>query len=223
MKKASLLGFLLFLASGGVATAVVIDDFEAGYFWVGYDQGWPPYTVTDTQYDPTGLHIIGGQRDVTFVKTTGDDMQPNVFCPAEDNCWYTSFFDSNAIWTTTYGLAADLNADLTADGADAILVDLVLADMHYGPNPTPLQITVVSGSGTASSTQDLLEPRMYVFLFTDFPGVDFTDVDRLIFEVTQDSEINDAIDFAIAAFGTGTGGQIGTEGRTCGGVKALYR
>ncbi len=162
--------------------------------------------MSDTQFDGTGTHIIGGQRDVTFQKITGSSTQPyaNVLSTVTYLGYtgistYNSFFNCNAVWTTTCGLAGDLNADLTAGGT-ADRISLVIdgdQDDSVPVRPIPLTITVISGTGTAAVTKDLVNYGIHSFLYTEFACVDFADVDRLVFEIEQDSQINDAIDFAL--------------------------
>ena len=161
---------------------------------------------------------------MTLEKRTGSGTSPYVMCSTTDydgiSC-YNSTYGDNATWTMTYGLAGDLNVDLTADGADAILVEVFGGDLEAGPRPTPLTITVVSGAGTASVTKNLVANTTYDFFFSEFAGVDFTDVDRLVFEVVQDEEVNPAIDFCFTRFVTHQA-SVPAESSSWGRIKALY-
>jgi len=226
MKKLALC-FVLILVSTA-AQAVTIDDFQAGEYMLGREGTTPPYTVSGTQYDPTGLHILGGRRDVVLDKQSGSTTQPYCNVMAMDYNgvfgWstYNSSFGCNAVWTTTYGGGGDLNADLTVGGATAIFVDVISGDMYSGPRPIPLTVTVYSGTGSASVTRQLVYEETYEFPFSAFTGVDFTDVDRIVFEIVQDSNVNDAVDFALGRYYTNEG-TVGVEESSWGAIKNLYR
>jgi len=226
MKKLALC-FVLILVSTA-AQAVTIDDFQAGEYMLGREGTTPPYTVSGTQYDPTGLHILGGRRDVVLDKQSGSTTQPYCNIMAMDYNgvfgWstYNSSFGCNAVWTTTYGGGGDLNADLTVGGATAIFVDVISGDMYSGPRPIPLTVTVYSGTGSASVTRQLVYEETYEFPFSAFTGVDFTDVDRIVFEIVQDSNVNDAVDFALGRYYTNEAA-VGVEESSWGAIKNLYR
>jgi hypothetical protein len=229
--KALLTVFAVIIFGFGTAVAeTVIDDFQVGEYGLGREGITPPCITSATLLDPSGLHIIGGQRDVSLEKFTGSTTQPYVNAmPTVEYAGflgistYNSAFGCNAVWTMTYGLAGDLNADLTTGNADAFLVELVSGDMYSGPRPVPLEITVVSGAGTASVTQHMIIEGTYIYLFDEFTGVDFTDVDMLIFEVVQDSAINDAVDFALGEFRASISDPTGTDEATWSAIKALYK
>ncbi len=220
---------VVLLAASGATAQRAIDDFQAGDYGLGREGIAPPNVVSGTQYDPSGLHILGGQRDVTLNKLTGSTLQPYVNCVSNYEYLgdlgfssYNSAFGCNAIWTMVYGLAGPLNANL-AGSATAILVDLIDGDMYSGPRPIPLEITVVSGAGTASVTRQLIDPGTYEYPFSEFAGVDFSDVDRVEVEVVQDSAINDAVDFALGGIYVNCLGPSGTDQQTWSAVKGLYR
>ncbi len=211
------------------AVIVIIDDFQAGDYLLGRT-GTPPYTVSSTQFDGSGTHILGGQRDVTFQKLTGSELQPYVnvlstvtYAGYTGISTFNSSFNCNALWTMTYGLAGDLNADLIVGGlADHISVTIEGDQDNSVPvRPIPMTITVVSGTGTATITKNMVEDGTHAFYFTEFAGVDFADVDRITFEIEQDSQLNDAVDFAIFQFYAGAG-SVPVEETSWGRVKALY-
>ncbi|MBC8368244.1 hypothetical protein H8E52_12630 [bacterium] len=224
---ANLRAGVLLLAIPIVAIGLMIDDFQAGAYELGREGTNPPYTVSDTQYDAGGEHIIGGQRDVTFYKISGDGTQPNCNCIPDVEyagdlgfSTYNSAFGCNAVWTTTYGLGSDLNTNMT--GGDALEVSLISGDMDNSDPQRPVALTlrVFSSAGDGSSTRDLIAEGLYSFPFADFPSVDFADVDRIEFEIVQDSDINDAIDFALGFFQTN--GAVATHDVDWTGLKKSY-
>ncbi len=222
MKTLLLLSLLVLLVPMS-AQAVFIDDFTAGAYTLGREGTPMPYTVSATNTDATGIHILGGERVVTLEKRAGSSTQPYIILVAGFGATYNSAFGCEATWTNEYGLNADLNADLTQDGSTAFLVDVTGGDLWSGPRPTPFTVTVISGTGTAATTIQLVDNKKYFIPYTDFPGVDFTDVDYISFAVEQDPAVNDAIDFAIDFFGTNADASVPNETSSFGRVKSLFR
>jgi len=213
------------LWGSGDAAGLVIDDFTVGAFLLGREGGIPPQTVAATQVDSTGSAILGGRRDVKLQKLSGSGTQPYVHGVAgvPGLVSYNSNFGCNAIWTVAYGAGRELGFDLTAEGGSAFEVELHSGDMWSGPRPTPLTIRVWSGSGSATVTQDLIAVGTYTYPFADFAGVDFSDVDRIEFEVVQQSESNDAIDFAFSCFRTNGDAPTPVDAESWGALKARFR
>lgn len=205
------------------AQAVFIDDFTTGTYVLGREGTPMPYIVSATNTDGTGTHILGGERVVTLEKITGSSTQPYIAMVAGFGATYNSAFGCTGFWTNEYGLNADLNADLTAGGGSAIMVDVTGGDLSSGPRPTPFTVTVTSGGVTASSTIQLVSNAKYFLPFTDFVGIDFTDVDYISFVVEQNPAFNDAIDFAIDFFGTDADAAVANEESSFGSVKSLFR
>jgi len=231
VKNSVLIVLSLSLMIPFTAFAGVIDDFQAGEYNLGREGTPMPYTVTYTE-NSTFDHIIGGQRDVSFYKTSGSTTQP--YLNQNPTGWggitgissYNSAFSCSGQWTQTYGATQDLNADLSQDNGTALLLEIVGGDMG-GPNPRPVPFTftLTSGSGTAtaSTTIEVIENQIYTIPFTLFAGVDMTDVDQITFMMEQDSAINDAIDFGVGFFGTDSSQTVATEESSFGSLKALYR
>ena len=124
-----------------------------------------------------------------------------------------------------YGMAADLNADMTILSSTALRVRVLGGDMTAGPRPVPCTITVTSGRGTGSETtvsssQDLIADGPYLYPYTGFAGVDFTDVDRIVYEF--DASLVSAVDFAIGPLDT-DGGTVAVEEKPWGMVKQLWQ
>ena len=211
------------------ATAAVIDDFQAGETTLGREGLVPPSTVDATRLDPTLEHIVGGICEVTLEKSAGTVDQPYVaiFLGSEGEmgvATYNSTVDCEATWTLVYGADGPMDADLTDHDADAILIDLVSGDMATGPRPVPMTIAVTGGGATASATVDLIEAGLYTLAFSEFPGVDFSHVDRIEITMTQDPATCDAVDFALGSIITGSlQAVVGSHDESWGGVKSLFR
>jgi hypothetical protein len=185
----------------------------------------PPGTfVTHTGSDATsqtGLAgVIGGERDAEIVQTAGT---ANVVVVQGLLCHNHNSGASSEVFLD-YGSTQDMNADLTIGLATAIEVE-VTGDMYAGPRPVPLTITVTSARGTgseatASSTQSLINDGVYSFAFTDFTGVDFTDVDAISLHL--DASAVSAVDYCLLNFQT-DGTPVAVEHIHFGHLKSLYR
>ncbi len=123
-----------------------------------------------------------------------------------------------------YGMANDLNADLTVYAGTQLEIQVVEGDMYAGPRPLPCTITVTSHRGTpqeatASVSRDLISNGLYAYPFTSFTGVDFTDVDmiRVVFDASQVS----AVDVLIGPFET-DGDPVPVKPTTWGQIKSLW-
>ncbi len=224
--KNLLLMIALVLLIPAASQAIFIDDFTTGAYTLGREGTPMPYTVSATNIDASGMHILGTERVVTLEKRTGSSTQPYITLVTGFGSTYNSSFYCSAIWTSEYGKNTDLNADLTADGSGSFLVDVVGGDMAASNpvRPTPFTVTVISGAGSASFTIELVNNWKYFIPFSSFPGVDFTDVDYISFAVEQDPSLgNDAIDFAIDFFGTDADASVDNEITSFGSVKSLFR
>jgi hypothetical protein len=164
-------------------------------------------------------NIVGGSRLTTFDLVAGSSFNPAVGIATS---WdyngylgylcYSSTFGNFATWSLDYGSQGDMNADLTACGADRLIlgaccqldVDASGDDLGmWGVDGTPMTLTIWSDGVSASVTRDLYSNPGYLngedmidfeFLFTDFPGIDFSDVDRILFEFHQTVQ-NPAVDY----------------------------
>jgi hypothetical protein len=187
----------------------------------------PPGNIVDhpvsDQASQNGLAgVLGGSREAVLTRTSGNANAVIV------QGFFTHNHDAGASSTTLearYGMAADLNVDLTVGGATGLEVNLISGDLDSGPRPVPVTITVTSGRGTAnettaSSTQSMVSEGIYLFLFTDFTGVDFTDVDRLTYFFDASQVV--AVDYALGPFKTDEP-PVQTVTSSWGSVKAIYR
>jgi hypothetical protein len=131
---------------------------------------------------------------------------------------YNSNFSSSGDWTLEYGKSADLNKNLTCTGVNAIKIDFD-GDMYGGgsasscsnpdpvygcPRPVPVTMAIISKKGTpqqatASKTINLVNPiqtpATASFNFSDFPGIDFTDVDYI--KLKFDNVVKNAVDYSL--------------------------
>ena len=232
---AAILSGLALPFTTAAAQNVVIDDFTLGSVQLGRtNTGWTPVppgtsgSTSESGLDPN--HTIGGQRDVTLNKLTGSDISPNNNMPLNGGLIsYNSTFGDTSTWTLSYGLGGDLNADLTAGGNnDRVRLDMagqIATSPGVAPG-TPMTLTIFSGSSSFSISENLVgssdqSPVSYEYLFTDFPGIDFTDVDRIVLEFVQDSG-NAAVDYAITGI-TATAGLVPTEQASMGQLKSIFR
>lgn len=208
---------------------LMIDDMSVGGVYLGSIQdGYVPVpsgssgSVTITG-DPS--LILGGQRDVTLNKNSGNNYFPSVY--SETDKWgdvivYDSFGDRNITWILTYGEAGDLNANFTIGNSDRIRLNAFgELDANHDNLPdvdgdgmvddgTPLTITIWSGVNTPNVTSYSVTKLLagegiiwnsfagtFDFMFSDFTGIDFTDVDKIVFEFEQIAYQNTSADYGI--------------------------
>lgn len=218
------LGICLFITATASA-GTVIDDFTVGEYSLGRDATALPFDDAITLIDPTGDHIVGGQRAVEFHVTSSDWLgQPNVNChPNYAVCSYNSFFGTDALWVMRYG-GAGMDVDLTPGSADAILF-AIEGDMDdSNPQRTlPLTVTVTGGGTTASVTQTDGSDGLHVFPFAAFAGVDFAHVTEIVISIVADQTQNDAMDFALYEILAENQSGVANEDATWGELKMLYR
>jgi hypothetical protein len=162
-----------------------------------------PFTLSATGthmgYDEPPLgEIVGGQRDTTFTVTAGT---PWLQCQYQGGrlVYRSSDNGGQAWWSLEYGLVTDLDLDLANVLREQISVEVAYKNI---PDAVPLEITMISERGTqnekiSSKTKDITgvvklnEDVTYVFLFSEFGGLNFRDVDYLKFTFNaSDSSLN---------------------------------
>jgi len=219
------LAILILCLPIAAAAGTVIDDFTVGEYSLGQDATVLPFDDAITLNDPTGNHIVGGQRDVELHVTSSDWLgQPNVNCHADYGlCSYNSFFGTDALWVMRYG-GAGMDVDLTPGSADAILF-AIDGDMDDSipPRTLPLTVTVTGSGTTASVTQTDGSDGLHVFPFADFAGVDFAHVSEIVISIVADQTQNDAMDFALYEILAENQSGVANEDVTWGELKTLYR
>jgi hypothetical protein len=192
-----------------------IDDFTQGPYVLG-NEGTPMPYVVSQDCAGTPDSILGGTRRVTLNRLAGTSGDPDIHGGMGVGATYNSSWDSSATWTLEYGIDNDMSADLTGDD-NAIFVELTLEDMCPTGRLVPLTVTVVSdddstGQGRVemSVTKNLVCAGIYGFLFSEFAGVDFSDIDYVKFEFDCSGPLQEAVDFRIMSLGTDrpTGGDI---------------
>jgi len=222
---------ILFLATvlglaGSAHALLPVDDFTAGAVDLSGASG------SDLTLDPG---ILGGERLTTFTLAQGSTWNPGVgqagaFEYFGDTGWmfYNSTFNNLATWSLTYGAGADLDADLTACGADRFILaaccqlDVDADGGHtgvWGVDGTPMMLTLWSNGNDIAIARDLygnaVESQGYIefeFLFSQFPGIDFSDVDRIEFTFYQTAQ-NPAVDYGFGGIylNCDEGGPVGAQ------------
>ncbi|MGR5324737.1 PEP-CTERM sorting domain-containing protein [Vibrio sp. DNB22_17_1] len=204
------------LAFASQANAVIIDDFDnpdaIGVNYVqdttvdGSGSGNPPEATYD---DPLG--IIGGERDLwvklydnPFGSLTGVALSvaagslsygTGSGVVAEGKIQYDGN-DSDAENIDIDGLGS---VDLTANGGDAFLLDVIDTDLGF-----TFGVQVWSALGTETNTvvytASGATTGLAALSFSDFVGVDFTDVSAIEFTINTDGAAGQAdIDFSIGS------------------------
>ncbi len=93
---------------------------------------------------------------------------------------------------------------------------------NYPVRPVTTTITLTTGTGSVSYSQDVVADGYHFFMFSDFPGVDLTDVDQIVLVMEQDGVDDDAIDFGMMMFATDNMQSVPNEDATWSDVKALF-
>jgi hypothetical protein len=242
LRLASAAVFVLFSAVS--AWGVTIDDFSSQYpanpdlpnsgrpiIFVGTTcdgSACPPglmvsHLVDDSAYQ-TGLPgVIGGERNavITYVAGTANSG----IYGAGNVMSHNHNAGASSVLELEYGLTTDLNADFLSISATMFIVTVISGDMYAGPRPVPCTITVTSGRGTgdeetASMTMDLILEDAYMYQFSSFGSVDFSDVDYI--KYTFDASGYTSVDYSIGPLIT-DGDDVAVEQNTWGSMKELYR
>ncbi len=96
---------------------------------------------------------------------------------------YATSTGSSGVLTLQYGALRALDADLSSDGGRAFELAIV-GDMDDSAQPRPVQlkVTVQSGATSRQATRSLAADGVYQIPFSAFPGINFADVDFVMFE-----------------------------------------
>ena len=188
---------------------VLIDDFLIGDLWTMSASG------SQTDLDPGGVHIMGGQRDTSFTVLGG--------APSLRHFYYSGSFkgiecssngpDGLATWTVEYGKTSNLNEDLLEEYRYVFTLAILYND---SANPVPIAATAVSGNESPETRKSNTvtkyfsevfgEPapfdslRLIYFPYAEFPDVDFTDVDYVSFTFGGNDPLLKGLDFASGAY-----------------------
>ncbi|MCB1047633.1 MAG: T9SS type A sorting domain-containing protein [Calditrichaeota bacterium] len=187
---------------------VPVDDFTAGAVELSGSSG------SDLTMD---AGILGGERLTQFTLTAGSSYNPALGQAANAEyqsmtgwMFYSSSFGNLASWSLTYGATADLDFDATACLADRFILGAccqldVDADGGssgvWGVDGTPMSLTLWSNGTNVTVSRVLYGnsvvsqgPINFEFLFSEFPGIDFSSIDRIRFQFEQTTQ-NPAVDY----------------------------
>lgn len=189
------------LAYCAAAAVIYIDDLEQGAFDLSVSS-----TQTTAAATNTGLpidRVIGGRRDVDLNYISGASSPSridNTTFPTE--LYYQSPPGASAWFRLQYGVAGDLNSDLTAGGVN----DGIYLRYRWTDLPGTAQITVVSSAGSYTLAKPtpagVGETGVLVkYAFSEFVGVDFSDVDQITIIWTN---IPPNADFVVSFFAAGS-------------------
>jgi hypothetical protein len=172
---------LALVASPSVALEI-IDSFDDTIPGGVLDALVAPNPNTTTQ---TGLgSTIGGQRYVEEFLSVGVGSGTSIGLPGSGTVSHSNGPAEISSQTYIYGLSSALNADLSGESAflitdvDGLDLSDIVATLVW---TVDLSILVESGAGSAMSTQTLSADGDYLFPFSAFGGVDFSDVDKITF------------------------------------------
>ena len=196
------LGLLVYVAAVILAAGAIIyiDDQETGVFSLSVDDTNQTDSKTNTGLD-VGC-VLGGRRDSDLNYVQGGSSASSADNETEPGeLFYESPPSASAWLRLQYGVAGDMNSDLTAGGVnDGIYVRYTWSDLTG-----TCQITVASSAGT-NTVSKAIPPGvgdtgvLVKYAFSEFSGVDFSDVDRLTIIWTNTSS---GLDFKADFFAAG--------------------
>lgn len=159
----------------------LVDHFTDGFFTLIVDDctttGTIPTVATDSQ---TGLAVLGGRRDVTLTIVGANppsaQAKAQVISVVPDH--YLSYSDEAGAMSTLlleYPILTNSGAtfDMLAANCVQLEIEFLISDLGSSITFTVLDGSAVSDSVTKNA---VLGPNTFVFLFSEFTGVDFSDV-----------------------------------------------
>jgi hypothetical protein len=162
--------------------------------WAGFFGG----TLKPSDPAPqTGLFgVISGQRYTQLATSSASNFITASMTSVSGTpaLGYSTPSSTSGTLKLIYGQQSALNADLSP--AKAFELE-VIGDMDNGAplRPVPLTVSVVSGGVTKSSTVTLLNDGMVYIPFSNFPNVNWSDVDQVTFAF-DGSQVN-AVDYTL--------------------------
>lgn len=139
--------------------------------------------------------VIGGQRNSTLTASSLTNFVTAVMTEynGTPELGYDTGSGTSGSLLLDYGAQSSLNANLS----QAVAFELELSgDLDSSPpRPVPLTVTVTSGSSTATKTVSLQNDGMVYIPFSQFPGINFADVDRVKFLFNASSV--QAVDYSL--------------------------
>lgn len=161
-------------ATKSVAEIILIDEFDDGGFVIQANSGTP--SITDSQSSLS--NVVGGRRDSQVDWTSGPKSVLLAVITDPGILAYSSDVLTDGMAMLTYpGL------DLNASGFMSIDLDVLSSDL----GPVPIAVTLTDGGGgmaTGMGTTPSPAPGTLSIPSSEFPGVDFSDIDEI--KVTLD-------------------------------------
>lgn len=202
--------------SNGTANSLYIaNGLEVGYVLLGdeYSAGdaHPGFTTRgqEVQYQAGLDGVLGGVRQSELVATSALGSAVTIRAGGERLSFNTSF-GTQAQLNLIYDGGSQLNQNFTSILDGAFHVKLLNGDMLSSSGrerPVPIEVRLTSGFGTADERSFAVGSTLlasgvdHLFDFSDFDGVDFSDIDRVSLFIDQSDEVTRAVDFQISSFG----------------------
>ncbi len=191
MKRAACALLVALAMLAGTASAEkTIDDFTQGDTNGGIHIAAGSATETES-----GLaSVAGGERVTTLTVIAGAPPREAkvVILDTMNTMAYSNDSRVKSTLKLTYGASAPLRLDLR--GESFFTVDISWIDLN-----TDIILTVSDSNSSASVTKVAAAPVAVQFLFSDFAGIDFGDVQKIVFLFQGDM----ALDLHVTHLGTG--------------------
>ncbi|HOD82521.1 MAG TPA: PEP-CTERM sorting domain-containing protein [Phycisphaerae bacterium] len=196
-----ILGVVLAVAGMSSAATLVIDNFEqglagpAGLAGAGISVNDPPgppsplvVTVTESGLSPT--NVIGGVRRTTMIdliensQTVSANLYDPPGLPADNHLSLSANTGAQGQWLLEYGKAAGSTSypfDLTAAGG----ADAIVFTFETGDHSASVDMWASDGTNSAGPVNKPTPGgnSTLTFLFSEFPGVDFSSIEDLSFRI----------------------------------------
>jgi len=202
VKTLALLCAALVLVAGSASAEVIIDGFEDGNFTLIVDA-----TTGSGQSTQTGTSMIGGTRTVDLLNVTSTGS-PSLFASAivgadspdvlDDALSYSNNDQVTSTLKLTYGGTGNLlDADLSAEP----FIDIHLKTIDLATGMSVTLTSGLEGAGTSHTETDTASgPGFFPFTLQDYAdaGVDLSDIDEIIVEVSGDPALDLSINLIAA-------------------------
>ena len=155
------------------ADPIIIDDFSCGTMTVPL--AVDDITAQDSITQAPVSCAIGNQRDLVLDFVTDGGVNGSEAFVQDGLLYHNNDSGTESELTAMYGEAGDLNADLTVEGAFGI--DIVFEKSDQGAQ---VRLTITEDGTSRSFTKDTAAgPTTVLFLYSEFPGLAFTSVDKI--------------------------------------------
>jgi hypothetical protein len=205
-----LMGACAMLLSASQAGAVIIDHFQSALSpdtHIGAVLSVNGANTLDCSTQTGLATVLGGSRKAILHYLsgtgTGSEASSEDITSPDHFLTYNNGSDDTSELTLIYNGTGSGLGDLTAGGATQIILNLFRADLNASVKITAVDSANNTASDTINVLTDITVPTPLVFPFSDFAGVNFSNIKSLTVLLTN---VNNtvAVDYEIDAIETNT-------------------